>query len=79
MSETAPIRKDDWTAEAVAELRRRLGLTQSAFARRLGVRQQTVSEWETGRYRPRGASARLLSILAEEVAPYDARPPGPPT
>ncbi|GBD24064.1 hypothetical protein HRbin29_01737 [bacterium HR29] len=72
MSEQPPIRKDDWSAEAVAALRKRLGLTQAAFARRLGVRQQTVSEWETGRYRPRGASARLLSILAEEVAPYDA-------
>ncbi len=47
-------------------------MTQAAFAHELGVRQQTVSEWETGRYRPRGASARLLSILAERRAPYDA-------
>lgn len=75
MSEQTPLRKDDWSAEAVAALRKRLGLTQAAFARRIGVRQQTVSEWETGRYRPRGASARLLSILAEEVAPYDAGEP----
>lgn len=63
--------KEEWSAEAVAALRRRLGLTQAAFAERLGVRQQTVSEWETGRYRPRGASARLLSILAEEAMRYD--------
>jgi DNA-binding transcriptional regulator YiaG len=56
----------------VAALRRRLGLTQAAFARELGVRQQTVSEWETGRYQPRGASARLLSLLAEQAAEYDA-------
>ena len=27
-------------------LRERSGLSQAAFARRLGVRQQTVSEWE---------------------------------
>jgi len=47
-------------------------MTQAEFARELGVRQQTVSEWETGRYRPRGASVRLLSILAERRAPYDA-------
>ena len=53
-------------------LRRRLRLSQAAFAARLGVRQQTVSEWETEQYRPRGASARMLAILAEEAAPYDS-------
>lgn len=65
------------TAEAIVALRRALGLGQAAFARRLGVRQQTVSEWETGRYRPRGASLRMLSLLAEERARYDAGAPGP--
>lgn len=60
-----------WNARAVAELRAALGLTQAEFARALGVRQQTVSEWETGRYEPRGASARMLGILAEQRAPYD--------
>lgn len=66
-----------WSAESIAELRRQLALSQAEFARRLGVRQQTVSEWETGRYAPRGASARMLSVLAEERAPYDASPPEP--
>lgn len=65
-----------WDGERVAALRRRLGLTQAAFAARLGVRQQTVSEWETGRYAPRGASARLLGMLAEAAEPYDGD--GPP-
>ncbi|WBL36898.1 helix-turn-helix domain-containing protein [Tepidiforma flava] len=64
--------RDAWTAEEVLALRRRLGLSQAAMARRLGVRQQTVSDWETGLHRPRGASARLLRLLAEERAPYDA-------
>ena len=64
-----------WDAAAIAALRRRLELSQAAFADRLGVRQQTVSEWETGRYLPRGASRRVLAILAEEVVPYDASPP----
>jgi DNA-binding transcriptional regulator YiaG len=54
-----------WTAADVLALRRRLGLSQAALAEELGVRQQTVSEWETGRYQPRGASARLLGMLAE--------------
>lgn len=60
-----------WTAETIGALRASLGMTQAEFARTLGVRQQTVSEWETGRYLPRGASARMLSMLAEQRAPYD--------
>jgi len=44
-----------------------MGLTQRKLADRLGTRQQTISEWETGMYRPRGASATLLSIVAERV------------
>ncbi len=59
----------------IRELRERSGLSQAAFARRLGVRQQTVSEWETGRYEPRGASLTVLRHFEEEIAPYDASPP----
>ncbi len=66
-----------WGPGEVAALRRRLGLTQAGMARLLGVRQQTVSEWETGLHRPRGASVRLLRLLAEERAPYDPGPPEP--
>jgi DNA-binding transcriptional regulator YiaG len=44
-----------------------LKLSQQAFAAELGVRQQTVSEWETGAYEPRGASLRLLDIVAERA------------
>ena len=51
-------------------LRRSLGLTQRRLADKLGVRQQTVSEWETGAYQPRGAAARLLDIVAEDALPY---------
>ena len=48
-------------------LRSHLGATQGELAGELGVRQQTVSEWETSAYQPRGASARLLSMVAEEA------------
>ncbi|HEY5475353.1 MAG TPA: helix-turn-helix domain-containing protein [Tepidiformaceae bacterium] len=65
-----------WTAQRVSALRSSLQLSQSAFADRLGVRQQTVSEWETGRYAPRGASTVVLAMLAEEAAVYDPGPPG---
>ncbi len=56
-----------WGAEAVAGLRYDLGLSQHEFSRILGVRQQTVSEWETSQYRPRGASERLLTVVAERA------------
>ena len=48
-------------------MRQFLGLSQQELAQELGARQQTVSEWETGRYQPRGTSARLLSIIAERA------------
>ncbi len=51
-----------WDGARVRALRSRLGLTQAGLAAALGVRQQTVSEWETGQYRPRGASVRLLEL-----------------
>ncbi len=56
-----------WDSVRVRALRTHLGLTQGALAGELGVRQQTVSEWETGQYAPRGASARLLSLVAERA------------
>lgn len=59
------IRKKRWTAEEVRSLRKHLNLTQIQLAGELGTRQQTISEWETGMYRPRGTSATLLSIVAE--------------
>lgn len=69
-----------WDAASIAALRCQVRMSQAEFARRLGIRQPTVSEWETGHYEPRGASIRVLSYLAEEPTPYDASPPreGPP-
>lgn len=64
-----------WDADLVRRLRRHLELTQREFAAELNARQQTVSEWETGQYRPRGPSARLLTLIAEEAAfPYRTEP-----
>jgi DNA-binding transcriptional regulator YiaG len=54
-----------WSKEDVRALRQHLNLTQVKLAEELGTRQQTISEWENGMYRPRGASATLLSIVAE--------------
>ena len=63
-----------WDATSVRGLRRRLGLSQQALAQELGVRQQTVSEWETGLYAPRGASRRVLSLVAEQAGVYRTGP-----
>ncbi len=64
-------RARDWDAGYIRALRRHLKLTQQQMAQELGTRQQTISEWETGLYRPRGTSSTLLNIVAERVSfPY---------
>ena len=56
-----------WDARRVKALRRHLGYTQRRLSEELGTRQQTISEWETGQYEPRGPSARLLTLVAERA------------
>jgi len=56
-----------WGSEHIRALRHHLGLTQRELANRLGTRQQTISEWEKGMYKPRGASSTLLSIVAKRA------------
>ena len=60
-------RRPAWDASGVRSLRKHLEMTQDELAEELNVRQQTVSEWETGQYSPRGASERLLSFVAERA------------
>jgi DNA-binding transcriptional regulator YiaG len=60
-------RRATWDAGKVRALRRHLDLTQDELAQELGTRQQTISEWETGVYQPRGLSERLLSLVAERA------------
>jgi DNA-binding transcriptional regulator YiaG len=59
--------KKQWDGQTVQALRRHLRLTQRELSERLGTRQQTISEWETGMYRPRGTSATLLTFIAEQA------------
>jgi DNA-binding transcriptional regulator YiaG len=71
-----PVNKPQWDGISVQALRRHLGLTQRELSERLGTRQQTISEWETGMYKPRGASSTLLSFIAEQAKfKYQATPP----
>ncbi|MDY7041888.1 MAG: helix-turn-helix transcriptional regulator [Chloroflexota bacterium] len=57
----------EWDAESIKALRQHMGMTQQEISEELGTRQQTVSEWETGKYRPRGGMSRLLTLVAERA------------
>jgi len=46
----------------IAETRARVGLSQSEFARLLGVSVRTLQEWEQGRRIPSGPARTLLTI-----------------
>jgi putative transcriptional regulator len=59
--------KYQWDAESIRLLRRHMDMTQQQMAEELGTRQQTISEWETGMYRPRGGMNRLLTLVAERA------------
>ena len=62
MIQRSPYKDGGDVASDIARLRHRIGLTQRAFATILGVSGQTVNNWEKGRKKPDGASARLLQI-----------------
>ena len=54
------------TAQQIRTLRRRERASQSVFARYLNVTTGLVSQWERGEKRPRGASLKLLSLIAQK-------------
>jgi putative transcriptional regulator len=53
------------TVPSVASARESTGLSQSQFARLLGVSVRTLQEWEQGRRTPSGAARTLLLIAAK--------------
>lgn len=57
----------EWNDASIRALREHLQMTQTQMAETLGTRQQTISEWEVGMYKPRGGMARLLTIVAERA------------
>jgi len=68
-------RRTQVTPNAASAARQTVGLTQTQFARLLGVSARTLQEWEQGRRQPTPAAQRLLSIatrhpdvLLEELA-----------
>jgi transcriptional regulator with XRE-family HTH domain len=50
------------TPDEIKTIRKGMNLSQTDFARLLGVAQATVSEWEQGKYEVKGAALTLLRI-----------------
>ncbi|MBF0168452.1 MAG: helix-turn-helix domain-containing protein [Alphaproteobacteria bacterium] len=50
----------------VAALRKRLGLSQSAFACSFGLDVTAIHAWEQGRRKPDRAARVLLAVIAKE-------------
>jgi len=50
--------------KSVAGTRHKLGLSQSRFARLLGISVRTLHHWEQGRRTPSGAARILLRVAA---------------
>jgi DNA-binding transcriptional regulator YiaG len=61
-----------WEPDLIRALRAHLGLNQAELADVLGVRQQTISEWERGSYSPTRASEHHLTLVAERAG-FDLR------
>ena len=49
----------------VVAIRRKTGLSQSAFARSIGIPLGTLKNWEQGRRRPEGPARVLLALIAK--------------
>lgn len=51
----------------IADLRRKLNMTQEQFARELGVTVGTVNRWENGRFRPSPLAERAIKKLTTRL------------
>lgn len=54
------------TPDEIRTIRKGMNLSQTDFARLLGVAQATVSEWEQGKYEVKGAALTLLRIARSQ-------------
>jgi len=57
---------EDLTADQIREIRLREKASQAVFARYLNVTTGLVSQWERGEKHPRGASLKLLTLVAKK-------------
>lgn len=59
-----------WTGSMVRALRMHLDMSQAELSEVLGVRQQTISEWENHVYSPTRSRSKHLNMVAEEAGFY---------
>ena len=68
--------RQEWDARRIRALREFMGMTQQQMADELEVRQQTISEWETGVHKPHRSTQKTLSMVAERAGfTYQVDPP----
>ena len=52
--------------EEIVKLRKKLKVSQAAFAVLLNISTKTVQKWEQGEYQPNGSSLKLLTIAKND-------------
>jgi putative transcriptional regulator len=70
--EAKPSRATESTTVDVKAIRKRLGKSQSEFARMIGVSVATLQNWEQGRRQPVGPARALLRVAAANPAVVSA-------
>jgi len=53
--------------DEIRGLRRRVGLSQSAFARKFGINLRTLQEWEQGRRAPDQIARSYLRVISRDA------------
>jgi putative transcriptional regulator len=61
----APSREYDFSTPDVRAIREKYGLSQTKFAKLLGISPATLRNWEQGRRKPEGP-ARILLFIADK-------------
>lgn len=56
-----------WQQDAIKALRKHMNLTQMEMAEQMGVRRQTISEWENGVYDPDRSTSKFLELIAKHA------------
>ena len=62
--EQAPSRVFEVKPDDIRDIRRKLEVSQAAFARMIGVSVATLRNWEQGRRMPEGPARALLRVAA---------------
>ena len=65
MSKDGVRQMTSWAPASIRRLRKKLGLTQEALARRLDVSTVTVNRWERGHAEPSKLGMKALDALAK--------------